>query len=117
MARRWRVLVRTCTDRFMWLRNCGHVDWERLRTKLEFEAFVMIIIGQGVVGVVVARIDEVDVGLVGERREVFTAVVVVFLAYLLALDNDALNALILLLLAACFLPGLGVCRISIGYMV
>ena len=63
----------------------------------------MIVIGQGVVGVIVARVDEVDVGLVGERRKVLTTIVVVLLAYLLALDNDALNAFVLLLLAACFL--------------
>ena len=68
----------------------------------------MILVGEGIVGVEEARIAEGRAGLVVERGEVLSAIVMVILHELLALLHDMLMACLLLLLASVLLALLGV---------
>ena len=76
--------------------------------EVETQALVAVLVRQGVLRVEVARVDQVNGGLVVERCKVLSAVMVVF-HDLLALPDHVFFACFFLLLAAVLLPFLGVC--------
>ena len=81
---------------------------------METQALIVVLIGQRVLGVKIARIDKVHCGLIVERCKVFPTVVMVVLHDLLALLDHVFVPCILLLLATVLFPLLGIRRESAG---